>query len=84
MDVARLAVATRGNPALRRLLEDFDRRLKALETAAAPPAPPPDATDSAAELIVAHGLDPHAIQGTGSGGRILKSDVEQHIAAMGA
>jgi pyruvate/2-oxoglutarate dehydrogenase complex dihydrolipoamide acyltransferase (E2) component len=38
-----------------------------------------DATDAAAELAVEEGVDLTEIYGTGSGGRVLKSDVEKVI-----
>jgi pyruvate/2-oxoglutarate dehydrogenase complex dihydrolipoamide acyltransferase (E2) component len=38
-----------------------------------------DATDSARELAEENGLDLGTVTGTGSGGRILKSDVEAAI-----
>lgn len=38
-------------------------------------APEPDATPAAAELAADHGLDLATVEGSGSGGRILKGDV---------
>ena len=53
------------------------------EAAAEPEAAAPqfDITDVARALAEAHGLDLAAIEGTGKGGRILKKDVDQAIAA---
>lgn len=42
-----------------------------------------DITDVARELAEAHGLDLNALEGTGKGGRILKSDVDKAIQAKG-
>lgn len=38
-----------------------------------------DATDAAVELAEAEGVDLRRVKGTGSGGRILKSDVEKAL-----
>jgi pyruvate dehydrogenase E2 component (dihydrolipoamide acetyltransferase) len=39
----------------------------------------PGATDSAAELAQANGLDIRAVAGTGKAGRVLKGDVEAFL-----
>jgi len=41
-----------------------------------------DATDSARDLAVANALDLSQVEGSGSNGRILKSDVEAHLEAQ--
>ncbi len=59
-------------------------------TPAATPTPTPAAAGSelplspvVRRLISQSGVDPHSIEGTGVGGRITRSDVEQAIAAQG-
>ncbi len=44
-------------------------------------ASPPDLSPAVRRLVQQHGLDPTAITGTGSGGRITAEDVEAHLAA---
>lgn len=39
----------------------------------------PPATDSARKLAREHGIDLSAVEGTGSGGKITKADVEKHV-----
>ena len=53
------------------------------EESPAPEAEAIDITDVARGLAEAHGLDLGALEGTGKGGRILKSDVDQAIKAKG-
>lgn len=43
----------------------------------------PDATDAAKELAGEHNIPLTAVTGTGSGGQIIKSDVEQYITESG-
>jgi 2-oxoglutarate dehydrogenase E2 component (dihydrolipoamide succinyltransferase) len=59
----------------------------------APPAPPDDAASGGdnrllspvvRRLVNEHGLDPGAIEGTGTGGRITREDVLAHIDKTGA
>jgi pyruvate/2-oxoglutarate dehydrogenase complex dihydrolipoamide acyltransferase (E2) component len=38
-----------------------------------------DATDAAIELALSHGIDLSNVEGTGEGGRILKSDVQDQL-----
>ncbi len=49
------------------------------EPAAAPPLSP-----AVRKLVVEHDLDPADIEGTGKDGRLLKADVEAHLAAQAA
>lgn len=53
--------------------------------AARPSGPPtgaaPDLSPAVRRLLQQHGLDPAAIRGTGSGGRITAADVEAHLAS---
>lgn len=42
-----------------------------------------DITDSARELAEEHGIDLSGITGSGSGGRIIKRDVDEYIEANG-
>ncbi|MYF85463.1 MAG: dihydrolipoamide succinyltransferase, partial [Rhodospirillaceae bacterium] len=51
------------------------------------PGPEPDAlllSPAVRKLVAEHELDPAAIEGTGKDGRLLKADVEAHLAAQAA
>ena len=50
---------------------------------AAPPLSPP-LSPAVRKLVAEHDLDPAAIEGTGKDGRLLKADVEAHLAAQAA
>ena len=50
---------------------------------AAPPLSPP-LSPAVRKLVAEHDLDPSAIEGTGKDGRLLKADVEAHLAAQAA
>ena len=52
------------------------------ESAPEPAAPP--LSPAVRKLVAEHDLDPAAIEGTGKDGRLLKADVEAHLAARAA
>ena len=81
-----LAAVKGHRPSLQRVLDNFDARLAALEGGGAAPAAGTsyDATDAAAALMAEHRVDPSEVTGTGEDGRILKADVERHIAERGS
>lgn len=60
------------------------RQDKSLNPAAADKDTGPDATDAARELAEAEGVNLADIQGTGEGGRVLKSDVEGALSQRAA
>jgi len=46
-----------------------------------PTAPPPDLSPAVRRLVQQHDIDPAAIQGSGTGGRITAQDVEAYLAS---
>ena len=56
----------------------------AAEPEPAPESAAPPLSPAVRKLIAEHDLDPAAIAGTGKDGRLLKADVEAHLAALAA
>ncbi len=48
------------------------------------PAAPPPLSPAVRKLVAEHNLDPAAIAGTGKDGRLLKADIEAHLAEQAA
>ncbi|MCW9023950.1 MAG: 2-oxoglutarate dehydrogenase complex dihydrolipoyllysine-residue succinyltransferase [Gammaproteobacteria bacterium] len=59
-----------------------DEQIKTRNTSAAAPTTEPLAMPAAQKMIDAHKLDAKTIQGSGKGERILKEDVEKHLAGQ--
>jgi pyruvate/2-oxoglutarate dehydrogenase complex dihydrolipoamide acyltransferase (E2) component len=55
-------------------------RMMTAEDAESRQLPEPEASPAAVRLAAEHGLDLSEIEGTGKGGKVLKSDVEAKIA----